>query len=239
MKYLIILILLTMSCTDKKQIAEPIIAEVIEPEPIIEKAPEPNLPTATYQIDNSPFYSNQNLITVYYGGDSSFILWDPKKNQYYWIELSNETNNIQYTLDSQYQTITSLDSKIPYNTNIVFTGYSPLDEYKNSQYTKKNFIHGVYVNTNTSELYKAQIYLILDDGYGDASGTVYNIVEGTDHLPIYPTRRLQYPDGRYIHETYYTNEQGQVFNRNTYNSFGGLNLLNIKLSNNIILSNEE
>ena len=34
MKYLIILVLLTMSCTDKKQIAEPIIAEVPKPEPI-------------------------------------------------------------------------------------------------------------------------------------------------------------------------------------------------------------
>ena len=47
MKYLILL-LLTMSCTDKKVttepvVVEPIIAEVIEPEPIIEEAPEPEI----------------------------------------------------------------------------------------------------------------------------------------------------------------------------------------------------
>ena len=238
MKYLIIIIIFITSCTDKKQTTEPIVIE-----PIIVEVIEPNLPTATYQIDNSPFYSNQNLIVVENTDNScintnSFIAWDSEKNRYYWIGFNVSITNIQYVLDSQYQTITSLDSKIPYNSNIVFAGYSPLDEYENSQYvdyTGDNSIYGLYVDTNTSELYRASIYPILDDGYDD----VYDIVEGTDHLPVYPTRRLQYPDGRYTDKTYYTNKQGQVFDRNSYNTFGSLYLLNIKLSNNIILPNAE
>ena len=118
MKYLILLLLFITSCTDKKQTAdpvvvEPIIAEVIEPEPIV----------ASYDkgldlilIDAQFKYWYRDLLVDLDGrfppppesleGPSPYCAtyWNSSNNTYYHVYSRMEkTNNIQYSLDTNQQ----------------------------------------------------------------------------------------------------------------------------------------
>ena len=124
MKYLIILILLTMSCTDKKQITEsivvePIIAEEIEPGPIklsYDKGLDLMLVYTRFQwwdeevseLRKDPtVFDNYGEVTGYYEA----TYWDTNTQTYYivtnnydWHDGSPITNqSFEYTIDEQKQ----------------------------------------------------------------------------------------------------------------------------------------
>ena len=81
MKYLILLLLLTMSCTDKKQTPEPIVASYgVEPE--------------LFWLEE---YSRDNIIIE--ESTYSAIYYEPISNQYYFATIE-KTNNISYNTNN-------------------------------------------------------------------------------------------------------------------------------------------
>ena len=91
MKYLIILVLLTMSCTDKKQIAEPIVVE-----PIIVEVIEPEI-LFTNTIVNSdvdttdPSYTPPKIIKLSYDKGLDLMLVDTSFKQWHGEVIGYET----------------------------------------------------------------------------------------------------------------------------------------------------
>ena len=107
MKYLILLLLFITSCTDKKQTTdttEPIIAEVIEPEPIV----------ASYDIVPKLF----RLADI---GENKSIYWNSNSNIYYSSISMTKTNNITYQFNPMKATnYIYYDEKFEYNNEYVY-----------------------------------------------------------------------------------------------------------------------
>ena len=152
---LIILILLTMSCTDKKQITEPIviepiIEEVIEPEPVIasyDKGLDLILINSNFELWYEDILLKRNCPSAGVFSASSLdymaIYWQSNNNTYYKATMY-KTNNIIYTLDTNQQ-----DDKI-------FLPY--LREYfsdKQMNETKEFLISSSLIATNFS---KSKLY---------------------------------------------------------------------------------
>ena len=210
MKYLIILILLTMSCTDKKQIAEPIIAEVPKPEPIklsYENDLDLMLVDTRFEIWDWELSELRKDPTVFDDdgeshGSYDVTYWDTNTHTYYVttndVDGLDPITNIQfeYTIDEQKQYEAVFhpsmkeifrDTKAP----LLYIGsISPLER--------------VYLDPTN------QVYYIKRLTHFDTSTyTIYEYpatITNTNSLPIFP-----FYDTNVSYNTRYTNSQGDMF----------------------------
>ena len=191
MKYLILLLLFITSCTDKKQITEPIIAEVIEPEPVIasyDKGLDLILIGSTYRywysellLDRAGFFDPdwieqaRDYATSYY--------WDSKDNTYYMSHMQT-TNDIIFTIDTnlQYETLYDpyfIEKYVETNSNnivyaeILYVGsITPLER--------------VYYDPTNNVQYIKELQAIPTNTYFDVDPETYDKVNIPMDLPVYP-----------------------------------------------------
>ncbi len=207
---LIILVLLTMSCTDKKQTAEPIviepiIAEVIEPEPVIASY-DKGLDLTMLGGQLTRWYKDQQTLKT---NPSAFyfqpcwayhtIYWLSNQNIYYYVLDLVETNNITYSLDTNKQFESSFFEKYEYfdeekTTPLLYVG--SISELKR-----------VYLNPSNNQLYLKEL-LVIDDS------SILEYDKDIDDYFFTPISLAVYP----VSNTYkvtYTNSQNDKFDRHT------------------------
>ena len=242
MKYLILLLLFITSCTDKKQttepvVIEPIIAEVIKPEPI-KLSYDKGL---DLMLIYSSFYNSlhQILKNAEEGLGYSAIYWDSNNNTYYTIDksgtlvypISVTNTNFIYTLDEekQYEPVFHLAMKEVFTntgSSLLYIGsVSPLERVyldpTNQQYYIKeltpwdNSIYTVYTNSTTRistniVTYQGKTYtntMLIDNGDGVD-------VTNTNTSSVYPYL------GEYDISSDYTNILGISFTNTNQELFG-------------------
>ena len=181
MKYLILLLLLTMSCTDKKQTPEPIVASYgVEPE--------------LFWLEE---YSRDNIIIE--ESTYSAIYYEPISNQYYFATIE-KTNNISYNTNNIIDEENYIDYKMFqaktsffYVGSIDLTNRIYIDNDKNLYIKKLELIIDTYYydyeyqkQTLSSPAYP---YARHYDGDG---GTIYELVFYSNDMDF--VRSLAIPD---------------------------------------------
>ena len=225
---LIILVLLTMSCTDKKQTTEPVVIE-----PIIAEVPKPEPIKLSYSnsldimLVESSFQRAQRYIIERYLEKSIYnaVYWDSNNNTYYAV-----TNKFLF------------DRPIPVtNTNFVYT----VDKSKQIEPVFYPDYQEIFPDTKAPLLYIGDLSSPFERVYLDPTNQVYYIKHivtidtsiyesrpGADNKlqtnntpPVYPamfTNIRTYDDGktRIIPYLIYTNENKQEFILPFLNIFG-------------------
>ena len=217
---LIILVLLTMSCTDKKQIAEPIIAEVPKPEPIklsYDKGLDLMLVDTQFKMWDEEISALRKDPTVFddsgeVNGLYEATYWDTNTHTYYIVINDhyrfNRITNVQfeYTIDEQKQyeavfhpTMKEIfrDTKAP----LLYIGsISPLERVYLDP-TNQNYYIKHLAPFDTSRNIKDRFNVDIED-------------TDTDILRVFPTAD-PYNGSESIHTNmpsiYYTNNNGNRF----------------------------
>ncbi len=216
MKYLIILVLLTMSCTDKKQITadpivvEPIIAEVPKPEPIklsYDKGLDLMLVDTSFNSTISCILRNADEGLEYYA-----VYWDTNHDSYYIVSndivllypIPVTNTNFVYTVDESKQIEPVFDSSLleifpDTKAPLLYIGsVSPLER--------------VYLDP-TNQQYYIKYLTFFDTSTYRSYDKESNEVTNSNSSPVYPIIR-----SNRVLNTYFTNTNNQIFSMPPYNS---------------------
>ena len=193
MKYLILLLLLTMSCTDKKQTPEPIVASYgVEPE--------------LFWLEE---YSRDNIIIE--ESTYSAIYYEPISNQYYFATIE-KTNNISYNTNNIIDEENYIDYKMfQAKTSFFYVGSTDLTNRIYIDNDKNLYIKKLKLINDTH--YYDQMIIDSLQHMDNPSDSDYKKAKKAITSSFIPHAQYASPETGSMDERIYYSNENQNFNR--------------------------